>query len=121
MTLTILVQHEDPELRERACAALTAAAMIAIPAADGAEALELLRARPVNAIVTGVNMAGLDGFGFIEAVRQQPALNAVPILVLSAQAMPDLKMRARNAGASGWLPHPFDVQRLVETVLAVAG
>lgn len=121
MVLTVLVQHDDVVLRTKACAALEAAGIAVIPAADGAEALGLLDEARVDAIVTGVNISGLDGFAFIEAVRQQPALRAVPILVVSAEAMPDLKTRARNAGAAGWLPHPFDPQRLVETVLAVTG
>ncbi|WP_018000259.1 response regulator [Paracoccus sp. N5] len=121
MTLTVLLLHDDSALCAQAYAALTEAGLEVIPAVDGTQALERLGQREIDAIVTGVNMAGLDGFAFIEAVRQQPALYGMPILVLSAEAMPDLKTRARNAGAAGWLPHPFDPQRLVETVLAVTG
>ena len=121
MTLTILVQHADPGTRGLAAAALVDAGMTVVETSDGKQGLALLERQPVDAILTGINMPGLDGFGFIEAVRQQERLRAVPILVLSAHAMPELKTRARNAGAAGWLPHPFDPRRLVETVLAVTG
>lgn len=121
MSLTILVQHADAELRESAAAALRGAGMAVVLAGDGTEGLALLARQDVDAILTGINMPGLDGFGFIEAVRQQDRLRAVPILVFSVCSMPELKTRARNAGAAGWLPQPFDPQRLVETVLAVTG
>lgn len=121
MTQTVLLLQDDAALGGQAYAALTEAGMEVIAAPDAPQALELLSQREVDAIVTGVSLAGMDGFAFIEAVRRQPALCAVPILVLSAEAMPDLKTRARNAGAAGWLPHPFDPLRLVEMVRAVAG
>ena len=99
MGLTILVQHADVELRDRAAAALGGAGMAVVPAGDAAEGLALLDHRDVDAILTGINLPGLDGFGFIEAVRQRERLRAVPILVLSGCAAPELKTRARNAGA----------------------
>ncbi len=121
MILKVLLLHDDDALSGQAYAALTEAGMEVISAPDAPHALELLSQREVDAIITGVCMAGLDGFAFIEAVRRQSTLCAVPILVLSTEAMPDLKTRARNAGAAGWLPHPFDPLRLVEMVRAVAG
>jgi CheY-like chemotaxis protein len=71
-------------------------------------------------------MAGPDGFALVRAVRRDDALCVLPILVLSAQVMPDLKvpdlkMRERNAGFPGSLGQPFDPWRLVEMVLAVTG
>lgn len=121
MTLTVMLLHDDAALSGQAYAALTQAGIKVISVPDAPQALELLGQQNVDVIVTGINLAGLDGFAFIEAVRRQPQLCAVPILVLSTEAMPDLKTRARSAGAAGWLPHPFDPLRLVEMVRAVSG
>ena len=73
-----------------------------------------------HVIITGISMPLLDGFGFIEAVRRLDYLRAVPILVMSANTSGELRTRARNIGASGWLPYPLESRQLVETVRAVA-
>ncbi|WP_233253363.1 response regulator [Paracoccus binzhouensis] len=121
MALTVLVQHASAELRDRTAAALRQAGMAVAVSGDGNQGLALLQGCRVDAIVTGIALPGLDGFGFIEAVRRQERLRAVPILVLSTSTLPELKSRARSAGAAGWLPQPFDAQKLVATVRAVTG
>ncbi|MEG4645644.1 two-component system chemotaxis response regulator CheY [Paracoccus pantotrophus] len=120
MALTVLVQHSRSELREAAAAALEAAGMAVRRSCDGAEGLALLRSASVDVILTGINMRRVCGFGFIEAVRRQARLRDIPILVMAVSATPQLKARARHAGAAGWLPHPPDPARLVETVRTVA-
>ncbi|MBT0781846.1 response regulator [Paracoccus sp. pheM1] len=120
MALTVLVQHPRGELREAAVAALEAAGMAVQRSCDGAEGLALLRTASVDVILTGINMRRVCGFGFIEAVRRQARLRDIPILVMAVSATPQLKARARNAGAAGWLPYPLDPVRLVETVRMVA-
>jgi len=121
MALTVLVQHANPDLRDSVSAALVAAGMKVWPSWDGSEGLALLQAAPVDAILTGINMRKLCGFGFMEAVRRQPRLRDIPILVMAISATPELKARARNAGAAGWLPYPVDTARLVETLRIVTG
>ncbi|WP_164871869.1 response regulator, partial [Solirhodobacter olei] len=63
----------------------------------------------------------LDGFGFIEGARAMHEWRAVPILVLTTESATDLKERARNAGATGWIVKPFDDVRLVAAIRKVAG
>ncbi|MFC3568567.1 response regulator [Paracoccus sp. TOH] len=121
MALTVLVLHASADLRERTAGALRQAGMAVALSGDGSEGLALLQDRRVDAIITGIALPGLDGFGFIEAVRRQERLRAVPILVLSTATLPELKSRARNAGAAGWLPQPFDARQLVASVRAVTG
>lgn len=119
MTLTVLVQHADKSLLDSVSDALTLAGITMLRAVDGADGLALLQGHRVDAIITGLNMPNLDGFSFIEAVRQQEHLGLVPILMLSRADMPELRARARNAGASGWLPQPFDGEKLVAMIRAV--
>jgi two-component system chemotaxis response regulator CheY len=66
-------------------------------------------------------MPRLDGFGFIEAVRAQSLHRATPILVLTTESAPELKARARAAGATGWIVKPFDPPKLVKALQMVAG
>ncbi len=86
----------------------------------GIEVLEGLEAHP-DAILTDVNMPRLDGFGFIEEVRKREAYAGIPILVLTTESARDLKLRARAAGATGWIVKPFDPARLVGALRTVTG
>ncbi|RCW79276.1 response regulator [Paracoccus lutimaris] len=118
--LTVLLQHRLPRMTDPAEAALAAAGFEVHLSSDGVEGLSrLIMLRP-DVIITGISMPQLDGFGFIEAVRRLDYLRAVPILVMSASKSGELKTRARNIGASGWLPYPIDSQQLIETVMTVA-
>ncbi|MDB2408044.1 response regulator [Jannaschia sp.] len=92
-------------------------------AVDGMEGLEVLKAMDPqpDAILTDVNMPRLDGFGFIEAVRQLDIFAGIPILVLTTEGAKELKQRARSAGATGWIVKPFDPARLVVALRTVTG
>ncbi len=87
---------------------------------QGIEMLEALDPRP-DAILTDVNMPRLDGFGFIERVRQRAEFAGIPILVLTTESARELKLKARAAGATGWIVKPFDPARLVGALRTVTG
>jgi two-component system chemotaxis response regulator CheY len=90
-------------------------------AEDGVHGLEVLDGMAPDAIITDINMPRLDGFGFIEAVRARAEHRATPILVLTTESAPELKARARAAGATGWIVKPFDPEKLVRALRTVAG
>lgn len=119
MTMTILLQHRQPHIRDPAEAILNKAGHEVHLSDDGVGGLTCLLTLRPDAIITGLNMIQMDGFGFIEAVRRLDHLRAVPILILSGNVSPELKIRARNIGASGWLSHPIAGPRLLATVNTV--
>ncbi|MGB3690523.1 MAG: response regulator [Jannaschia helgolandensis] len=86
----------------------------------GIEVLDGLEKRP-DAILTDLNMPRLDGFGFIERIRKQEKYSGIPILVLTTENARELKLRARAAGATGWIVKPFDPARLVGALRTVTG
>ena len=90
-------------------------------AEDGLDGLEKLKELNPDVIITDINMPNLDGFGFIEAVRAQSRWRNVPILVLTTESAAELKKRARDAGATGWIVKPFDAEKLVRALRMVAG
>lgn len=122
MSLTVLAVDDSRTMRDMLRLALDAAGMRTHLAEDGVHGLEMLDAidRP-DAIITDINMPRLDGFGFIDAVRGQESYRGVPILVLTTESAPEMKARARDAGATGWIVKPFDPQKLVKALRMVAG
>lgn len=121
MTLAVLAVDDSRTMRNMIRMALDTGDFDVHTADDGVHGLEVLEGISPDAIITDINMPRLDGFGFIEAVRRQDRHRATPILVLTTESAPELKMRARTAGATGWIVKPFDPAKLVKALRLVAG
>ena len=84
--------------------------------ADGRLALAAARGRRPNLIITDVMMPNLDGFGLLHAVRQDPALASVPVVMLSARAGEESRIEGLEAGADDYLVKPFSARELTARV-----
>lgn len=113
---TILVVDDSPTMRGMIQRALVAGGYRVVSAADGVEALRELQDTTVHAILTDINMPGMDGLAFIRAVRQQGACARTPILALTTEGEADMKAAGKAAGATGWIVKPFDAEQLRETI-----
>lgn len=126
MSLRILAVDDSRTIRDMLKFTLETAGHIPLLAEDGEAGLQVLaeacaEGAPPDAIITDINMPRLDGFGFIKALRAQPATRMTPVLVLSTESADDLKSQAREAGATGWIVKPFDPDKLVRALQMVAG
>jgi two-component system, chemotaxis family, chemotaxis protein CheY len=120
VTKTILTIDDSRTMRDMLMLALVDAGYRVIQAVDGIDGLETLAAEGADVVITDINMPRLDGFGVIEGMRADPVHRAIPILVLTTESDADKKMRAREAGATGWIVKPFDPVKLVDAVRRVA-
>ena len=68
------------------------------PAADGKAALEAAIANPPDLILADIMMPKLDGFGLLRAVRGNPELGDIPVILLSARAGEESKIEGIAAG-----------------------
>ena len=121
MTLEILAVDDSRTMRDMIRLALMPAGFNVHTADDGVHGIEVLDGLEPDAIITDINMPRMDGFGFIDAVRGQDKHKATPILVLTTESAPELKARARDAGATGWIVKPFDPGKLIKALHMVAG
>ena len=119
--MNVLAVDDSRTIRDMLNMALTRAGITTHLAEDGQHGLEVLEDLEPDAIITDINMPRLDGFGFIDAVRQSERHGSVPILVLTTESSDALKARAREAGATGWIVKPFDPEKLVRALHIVAG
>ncbi len=90
-------------------------------AADGVSALEKARAmqkegRAPDLVLTDVMMPRLDGFGLVRALRADPALNSIPIILISARAGEEARIEGVDSGADDYLVKPFSARELLARV-----
>lgn len=120
MALSVFAVDDSRTMRDMIKHALTQAGFDVELATDGAEGLTMLEGLAPDVIITDINMPNLDGFGFIEGVRQSDEHRGTPILVLTTESAPELKQRAKASGATGWIVKPFDPEQLAGVVRRVA-
>jgi two-component system, chemotaxis family, chemotaxis protein CheY len=120
MSIKVLAVDDSRTMRDMLRLALTEAGFDVSLAEDGVDGLEVLKGIAPQVIITDINMPNMDGFGFIENVRKTEKDRATPILVLTTESAAELKMRAKDAGATGWIVKPFDKEKLVSAIKRVA-
>lgn len=120
MMKTVLTVDDSRTMRDMLMLALQDAGYRVVQAEDGVHGLEVLQAETPDIVITDINMPRMDGFGFIEGMRADPAFSTTPVLVLTTESDAAKKQRAREAGATGWIVKPFDPARLVDAVRRVA-
>jgi two-component system chemotaxis response regulator CheY len=117
----ILIVDDSPSMRRMVSAALTEAGHKVREAEDGNKALALARSGAADLVVSDMNMPGMNGIELVGQLRSLPAYRTTPILMLTTETSEDMKGRARNAGANGWIVKPFDPDRLVGIVSRLLG
>jgi len=86
---------------------------------DGEAALAAARRERPELIVSDVMMPRLDGFGLIKALRADPALRDVPVILVSARAGEESRIEGLDAGADDYLVKPFSARELLARVGAM--
>src|SRR5260221_5228044 len=86
--------------------------------ADGQAALDAARRRRPDLVLSDVMMPRLDGFGLLQALRADPDLRDVPIILPSARAGEEAKIEGLEIGADDYLVKPFSARELVARVAA---
>ena len=112
MTKLILTVDDSASMRMLLKSSLTAQGFRVESANDGAHGLERMQEVQPDLLITDINMPTMDGFELIEAVRARTEFRGTPILVLSTEFSDEKKIRARQAGATGWITKPFDAEKL---------
>ena len=115
----ILTVDDSATIRDLLLSELTGLGYRVTQAEDGINGLEMLAVEEPDLIITDITMPRMDGICFIQNVRGDQRYKATPILVLTTESDPDIKDRAKRAGATGWIVKPFDPRKLAEAIRKV--
>jgi two-component system chemotaxis sensor kinase CheA len=86
-------------------------------ASSAEEGLAKARARRYGLFLVDVEMPGMDGFGFVETIRADPALHAIPAILVTSRSAPEDRQRGLDAGARAYIvKSEFDQGEVLETI-----
>ena len=114
----VLVVDDNADLRGYIQRLLTEDGYDVETTSDGEAALEAIRTDRPDLLVTDVMMPRLDGIGLLKALRKDPVLRDLPIILLSARAGEEAKVEGLDAGADDYLTKPFSARELLARVSA---
>ncbi|MEW6646991.1 MAG: chemotaxis response regulator CheY [Pseudomonadota bacterium] len=81
---------------------------------DGTTALPMLQSGSFELLVTDWNMPGMQGIDLLKAVRADPKLAHLPVLMVTAEQKKEQIIEAAKAGVNGYIVKPFTAQTLKE-------
>ena len=85
-------------------------------AADGVDALHLLRTRPVDLVTTDYRMPEMDGIGLFQSMQQDPVLAKIPVLLISGVPTEKFVTQALAIGIQSTLNKPFRAEQLDQEI-----
>jgi two-component system chemotaxis response regulator CheY len=83
---------------------------------DGKTALPMLQLGNIDFLITDWNMPGMAGLDLLKAVRANPKLAKLPVLMLTAEAKREQIVEAAQAGVNGYVIKPFTAVTLKEKI-----
>jgi two-component system chemotaxis response regulator CheY len=117
MTLSVMIVDDSRAMRKFMRRVIDLSGFGAteyLEAADGREALDLLRDRPAGLILTDINMPVMNGEQLVERLREDPELSRIPVIVVSTDATDHRIHRMLRLGARGYVTKPFQPEQLRE-------
>jgi two-component system, OmpR family, response regulator len=117
---TILYVDDEPDIREVVQMSLSLVDGLDVQVCESGErALQLLPEIKPDLLLLDVMMPGMDGPSTLQKMRSIPALAKIPVVFMTAKAMPQEVARFRELGAASVIAKPFDPIQLGNQVVAV--
>lgn len=109
MTKRVLIVDDDDDIREVVRVSLEEfAGWLTRVAVSGVEGLQIAKTEPLDAILLDISMPDMDGFELCEALQSHPTTQQIPVIVLTARALPSDRRRFQQLAVAGVITKPFD-------------
>jgi CheY-like chemotaxis protein len=114
---TILIIDDDPRNLFAVTTLLEARGAEVLTAESGREGLMLLQQRNnIDLVLMDIMMPEMDGYTATQEIRRQERFASLPVIALTAKAMPEDRERSIRAGCSDFVPKPVENERLLSTI-----
>lgn len=117
----VLVIDDEPDVRWVLRLSLERAGHEVIMAEDGLRGVAMAQRQRPDVIVLDLMMPVMDGYGVLDALGRDDRTKQVPVLVLTAKALPEEEVRVTEAGATRFMTKPFEPSDLASTLEGMLG
>jgi CheY-like chemotaxis protein len=118
---TVLIVEDNEDNRAIYTLFLEHVGMEVLHAADGEKGLEIARTARPDAILMDVSVPLVDGWTATEQLKGDPSTSDIPIIMLTAHALPSDRARASEVKADGYLAKPIEPRAVYEEIKRVLG
>ena len=115
----IVVADDDTDIRELVALKLSAMGHEVSAVGDGQAALDACRARRPDLVLLDVMMPGVSGLEAVRAIRADPDLRDLPVILLTARALESDVSSGFDSGADDYVTKPFSPRELASRVEAL--
>lgn len=113
---TVLVVDDKPGVRKVLERSLRQDGYEVLAAADGSEALELMKAFPPDMVLLDLMMPGMDGMELCRRIREDPTTRHLPVIMVTAKGRIIDAVEGLDGGADDYIVKPFDPHELLARV-----
>jgi DNA-binding response OmpR family regulator len=115
----VLIAEDDRHIVESLTFVLEREGFEVSFALDGEAAIERLRRDPPDMMILDVMLPKVNGFEVLKLVKADPALHALPVIILTAKGQAHDRRKAEEIGVEGFMTKPFSNRDIVEAVRRV--
>jgi CheY-like chemotaxis protein len=115
--MNILIADDELRLRKVVAMFLKKSGHEVKEAATGEQALETLKSERADVVVLDVVMPGIGGIETCRRIKQDPSLNSIPVILLTANVSAEDRELGLNAGAQAYVTKPFSPKDLLEKII----
>ena len=112
---TILVVEDDPDMRAYLAKELSQEYNV-LTAANGEDALEVIRNQRIDLVVSDIMMPGVDGCELCNRIKSNTEYSHIPVILLTAAVGMETRIETLEAGADGYIEKPFAIELLQANV-----
>jgi two-component system cell cycle response regulator DivK len=112
----VLVVEDQADNRRILRDLLTSVGFSILEAVSGEEGVERARAGAPDLILMDIQLPGIDGYEATRRLKGDPALRHIPVVVVTSYALSGDDVKARAAGADGYVTKPFSPRALLATI-----
>jgi two-component system chemotaxis response regulator CheY len=88
-------------------------------AEDGQEALAVLKTQRPDLVLTDINMPNMDGLQLLAAIKAQPELRTLPVVMITTEGGETKVGEAVRLGAAGYVRKPFTADQIKEKLVGI--
>jgi len=116
MAKKIMVVDDSTAIRTSLAFTLKSAGYEVVEAANGVDALNLMKQHAIGLFISDINMPEMDGITLLKKIKEDKDYSHTPVIMLTTESSGEMIDQGKSAGAKAWIIKPFGPDQLIGAV-----